>query len=475
MRSYSMRHSWTVWALVVVGAAGCGGEDETAAGPCPFQVAGECVGVPDQPVCDADYCTGGADCAQVVQVASQPELSAAAAGAAAGTCIALAPGRYDAVDLPGGVSLLGKGAGVVTLSSVSLGQGSGALLRGVHVEGGGVHLTGVQAGRIESVRVSASAQSGIDLADGSSVVMVTSEVLTSADYGIRGLGATGLTVERSVLADGEGPGLWVQCAEGCACATRPTVSLDRVLVARNAHVGVSLAGVQATLTQVDVLDTGQRGLTAGGGGLSVSACSELVVSDLRVEDAASFGVLVDGSSADFGTPGGEQGIIIVNTRVGMWLSNIATGADPAQTVEVHGAELAGNAGVGLGIDGGAQGIIIVNTRVADTWQTTLPVAEGGSSNVGDGLVWTGRAQVQIQGLTLSGNERLSMLIDGEVGAGSSLSEVTQIGGDEAKGIVHQQLPQGGTAPTVDDTVPTIASDVGRLHAVASAPQAPTAL
>ena len=103
--------------LLLLVPPGC--EDEPAPGCKDGHMVGSvCGGVPNDAVCEEDYCTEGVECAQVFQVDSGAAFNDAVAGATPGTCIALAPGNYGSVALPIGVSLLGKGADLVTVASI---------------------------------------------------------------------------------------------------------------------------------------------------------------------------------------------------------------------------------------------------------------------------------------------------------------------------------------------------------------------
>jgi len=56
------------------------------------RVGDVCAGVPNQPVCEEDFCTQGVACAGVLHADSDASFAAAVAGASPGACIALAPG-----------------------------------------------------------------------------------------------------------------------------------------------------------------------------------------------------------------------------------------------------------------------------------------------------------------------------------------------------------------------------------------------
>jgi hypothetical protein len=79
----------------------------------------------------------------------------------------------------------------------------------------------------------------------------------------------------------------------------------------------------------------------------------------------------------------------------------------------------------------------------------LPDGTPGSDELGDGLSWLGGATATIDGLTLSGNFRTSVLINEPVGVGSTIKNPVLSGGDDQKGILYQRVPTGGQLPTVE--------------------------
>jgi hypothetical protein len=126
----------------------------------------------------------------------------------------------------------------------------------------------------------------------------------------------------------------------------------------------------------------------------------------------------------------------------------------------------------VGVGGETVGIIIIcKTAVNGTKKTVLPVFEnemdlGTAKEVGDGLEWTGGAELQVDQLTLSGNERASLVIDGA--AKGTLTDVTQTAGDDAKGIVQQNYSMGDT-PTVGGSTPAVTKSATEVFTVPKAP------
>jgi hypothetical protein len=171
-------------SLSLVGLmAACGndteGHHEAVTCEADQQVGGVCVGVPSATLCSDDTCTDGVECASVVEATTDAEVTAALATAGAGDCLALAPGAYAQIDLPAGLSLLGRSAADVTVQGVTLGAGTGEVLRGLTVQTGGIVVDGARDARIESVRVDRSTGDGIALLGAASATIVTSEITGS--------------------------------------------------------------------------------------------------------------------------------------------------------------------------------------------------------------------------------------------------------------------------------------------------------
>jgi hypothetical protein len=448
--------------VVLIGAlTGCSSQSSSSACAPENQVRGVCAGVPPAAVCTSDPCTTGVVCAQVVQVGSDAELQAAARGAMAGACIALAPGGYGAVDLPGGVSLLGRAADAVTVGKVTVGAGQGGVLRGLTTAG--VHVEGAKGVKIESVLVLGSADTGVLVDAQSSVSLVTSTIEGSARYGLYAVDAADVSLDRVIIAGSGAPGLWVASSADCpAPGAAPTVEVTSSIVRDNHIAGVALFGAKATFQGVDILatvpgDAFHYGML--GGGLSIAACSDVDLKGMRVLDSKSFGVLVDGSAGTIGGSGTDEDIEIQRNVIGLAVQNVMA------PFKLEGAQLDQNQGVGINLGGGSQGVIICRSGVTNTVAKSLPVGVG-SKDVGDGLVWTDKSSAQISDLSLSGNALASVLIDGE--ASGLLDQVTLSGGDQTLGIVQQSF-MGGMQPTIMDGTPALQVDAGEVHPVPMPP------
>jgi hypothetical protein len=461
--------SVSIATCLAASLSGCdSAKEEPAVCPEGDVVDGQCAGVPPNAVCAEDSCTSGLDCAKVVSASDDPSLASAAASATAGTCIVLAPGSYSEVALPGGVSLLGKSADDVSVSGVTLGAGDGAVVRGLTVSTGGILVNGAQGARIEAVRVTGAEAVGIQIAAGSSVSLVTSTVEASAHHGVAVADGALVTIQQTILADNGGPGLWSACSADCACTARPDVAILASFVRDNHIGGVVVFTTDLSLQDVEITGTlpgDDWNFGLGGGGLSVAVCSDLSAMRLRSLDNTRYGVLIDDSSAQVGDPAGEPGIEISRNKIGFWAQNISKSA--AQTVNLDGATLESNEGVGVGVDGDSMGLIICKSGISGTTMGGLIVAGGDSQEIGDGILWLGGSEVLIDDVTISGSARASVLIDGE--AGGALSDVTLSGGDEAKGIVQQNYA-GGMQPQIGENTPALTSEAAELFTTPEAPE-----
>ncbi len=461
---------------------GCSSEPVLSPSPCPDadQISGVCVGVPPNDLCGGDSCTEGVVCASVVAAHSDAELTSKAAAASSGDCLALAPGHYGAVSLPGGVSLLGRSADAVMVDSITMAAGAGAVVRGLAVGSDGVEVKGATGVRFESIRVTgdpAVSRDGIALDPGSSASVVTSTIDGAGRIGVFAKDAD-VTLDRCIVSGAHFAGVWIQgshCSKDCACESRPTLTIKTSLIRDNHVLGLSAQGAAADLESTYVTNTkpGDTVLTAQlGAGVAVSSCSNFTAKkQLRVLDSADWGILVDGSTATLGeetTP--DEKVEISRNQRGLWIQNVVQNVAclaGKSCVMLHGGEVADNRGVGIGVAGSSRGIVFCKSIVSGTVSVPLfsSKVDGigtGAEDVGDGLSWLDGSEVTIEALTLSGNERQSLLIDGP--ASGRIMSMTLAGGDEGKPALQQKLPMGGAQPMLGNGV-SLATQVSRQFAV----------
>jgi parallel beta helix pectate lyase-like protein len=448
-------------------ALGCSDESEpTIDAGCPAEniVGGVCAGVPSQPLCEESVCTTGS-CSQVIQVTSQAELDAAIANASDGTCIALSPGSYGSVILPVGVSLFGHFHADTSVAAVTVLGGSDVRLRGFGVDGGTV-TTSSGTAHIDAVRISNSSGSGVVVNTGASTSIEHSTIELAGRYGIEAFNVDDVQVRSTVIAGNStsgGPGMWVQREMGCMGSGTVSATIEDSVLRGNKLVGLSLVGVSATIDNVAVRQSQVGPNFDAGGGVSISGCSTVTANALEVSDSADFGVLIDSSTVTLSTP------TVTNNLRGVWIQNV-TGS-----VTVDHATISNNTGVGVGIDGMSSSVTVQDSTITDTQMISLPVLVGGVSagaeEVGDGLAWLGNSFAIIENVSISTSARASVLIDGEVVMGSSITNLTLAGGDEQKGIVQQNLPMNGQQPNTSMS-PGVMPQPGEMFPVPVSPGIP---
>jgi hypothetical protein len=427
-------------ALLAFTVAQVGCEDsetapETAAACKDGNLVGDvCAGVPNEPLVEGDFYDDGA-CTKVHQVRDDTGVSNAASGAREGECIALAPGVYASFTAPEGVSVLGKGADFVTVGQIEV-SGSNVRVAGLTIDGGGL-VVGSGSTTGTAIRIQNSQGNAVEGSGAASVTLKQSEIVNAARYGVSAFETGNIDLQATLIKDGAGPGVWVQCTGGCECTGSSSLNMANVRISGNAIVGVAMVGTSAQMVNVEIAETTVGGDFQDGGGLSVAGCSQLDATNLTILDNADFGMLVDDSALDL------DGADVAGNLRGVWMQNI----DVSAAASIRNAFVDNNEGVGIGVAGGSVNVSVLDSDVSNTLEISLPVlvdgVSAGAEQVGDGLTWKGLSSVLIDNVNVSSSARASILIDGEVGSGSTIANVTLAGGDEGKGILQQNLPDGG--------------------------------
>lgn len=465
---------WFVLSIVgIVTVSGCTVDENITCTATNLQ-NGVCRGVPVTGACNEEASAENITCTSTVDVSGYDELKDALNGASSGKCILLDTGTYGNVVVPAGVSLIGQCAREVKLEGVTLSSGQGSVLRGIEIGQNGLVIDGATDVRLESIHVNGSLGTGVTMKAGSKVSMVDSMVTGSSRYGIVGVDGVSLTVKGSVIAENQGSGIVMQCSAECdACTSRPMLSVIDSIVRDNRVGGIDVFSTDVTMNGVDIRGTlqGDSFLAfKGGGNLSVAACSNLLEArQLRLENAFSYGALVDASFARFGHVDDAEGSVAIRgNEIGLWVQNGADGS----TSEMHGGLFEDNRGVGLGIKGETQAWIFCKGKIMNTAEVSIPTDGASSEPVGHGIVWRDKASVKIEDVTVSASARVPVLIDGPLNPmgsmASELKNLTLTGGDDMKGIWQQNLPMGGLQPTVTNA-PAIQTDMAEKFAVPKAP------
>jgi hypothetical protein len=467
-----MKRALFVAAVVMAMPLGCGSDDpapETTSAACAADhvVGAACAGVPSGKLCEGGGCAP-ASCTSTVFANSDADLQAAVGSATDGTCIVLGAGIFSAITLPPvRVGVYAEAPSVTTVSSVTITGGDDVELSGFSTAS--VTLS-AGTGRLDALRIENSPNDGVSVGAGASVTIERSEIRGAARYGVSGFDSGSVTLNGSVIEDNLGPGLWLQTGNGgsaCGTAADPSLitgSVTNSVFRKNRLVGIAIARAQlVTIDNVIVADTNVGGQFDGGGGVSVAYCSTVNATDLQILDSADFGMLVHDSSLSL-----NGGTIDGNLR-GLWIQNVGTSM--LGSVTVNNASLDRNTGVGIGIANNSTNVSINTTAISNTEFVSLPVLINGvsasSDEVGDGINWQGLSQVVLGSVTVSGSARASVLIDGEVASGSSVTNLALEGGDESKGIVQQNLPSSGTQPVTSGTTPSVTTNGSETFSVPS--------
>lgn len=410
-------------------------------------VGDACVGVPSGPLCEGTGCAP-AECSSVTVVTDDPSLTQAIDDAPDGGCIVLAPGHYSGVFIPAKrLGIYGESPDTtevasVTVSGSELATCSGFSTGSISVESGNILVI--------ATRIVDSFSDSIYVAAGGSAKVERSEILRAGRYAVSAFDAT-IDVTTTIIEDPAGPGVWAQCANGCDCPSPLYANISDTVVRGSAIVGVSLVGVRGTIDNIEVSGTTVGNNFEAGGGVSIAHCSDVIATDMDIEDSADFGLLVHDSALDL-----NGGVIAGNLR-GVWVQNV--GQSFAASVSIRNASVTRNQGVGVGVDGGSSDVLLADSTIDDTESVSLPVLVGGVSagaaEVGDGIAWKALSSMAIERVAVSGSSRASVLIDGAVGSGSSIADLVLAGGDETKGILQQSLPQGGNEPITSGTTPPV--------------------
>jgi hypothetical protein len=249
----------------------------------------------------------------------------------ANTVVALSQGTFsEAVNVPGGVVLVGACAGASTIAmpapmasgavvhfgaggglwNVSITEATGLTGAGVSVTGGMIHLFGVVVfdvggagialdgatvdAALDGVLVRRSSGDGIECSGGANA-----HVNDSAIEGGRGIGfharmpSTSLVLDRvSVRERLEDPTTWVS---GVYVERGATVQADGLLVHRGTSEGVRIDTSTADLQDVYVSETRSGAKSNVGVGVHFSAGTNATLGRASIANNATFGMVIDGA------------------------------------------------------------------------------------------------------------------------------------------------------------------------------------
>lgn len=431
-------HAFHLSLLLLTLGQGCAGkiENSSATGPSCLgaELDGQCIGATKSKLCGGETCVSGASCSAIHIVKPSDDIQAIAAAASPGECLALTAGSFASVDVTSGVSLLGVGKGATSILGVQVQSGSGtSLLRGMSVTKFGVFVTNDSNATIDQLEISTTTPSdaanragAIFVADGASVDVRDSTILSSAGYGLLATDASSVTLARTVISQTDESGFWVQCTAQCDCVTPTTVSLDNVLL--NSTAGLTLIAANATFETLSLKNTASGlGIFSGGAtaqGLVVASCSTVVGNNIEHTNGFGTGLFVDQSSVTItGGTKKKPTLSISQQAVG---GIVIRDLDPSrnQQVTLEGFELSDNALVGVSATFTSLDVRLSHGTIQGTQSVSIVGSTGGTVEVGDGLVWADGSRLILDDIDISSSARVNLVLDGDAGSGSTVANVT---------------------------------------------------
>jgi hypothetical protein len=468
MTSMRPTHVLAAFALSCLGATACGStvigtENEIEGDPCPGPMIDDtCIGVTPAGRCHAQAWTQGVNCSAVQSASDEASLQQRLAAASPGECIDLARGEYGDHLVPDGVSILGRGWDCVSMGSLTMAGTSavrGARVRGVTADQGG-HL------ELRELWIEGGSADGIQLLAGTSANLQHVTLNRSSRYAVAAFDSGSVSLEATFIHEPVGPGVWFQCGEMAGdCQPGPDrLTLRSSQIVRAAIVGLSAVNADAVLDDVDIVETTVGENFEGGVGLSL-ASSRIEATGLRVRASYGAGVLCFNCDGSFGAAGQGRGVVLDENLRGFWA---ATNEPAMHSVSLTNATLSDNSGMSVSVLNDLTAVID-DVVIRRTNMVALPVLVNGVSasaeDVGDGIEWGYSATVIMRDVTVGPSARVPILINGDVGEGSSIERLRLVDGDDVVGIVHQNRSIDGETPMLGEDVPEPTTSSDELYAM----------
>ncbi|MBW2733552.1 MAG: right-handed parallel beta-helix repeat-containing protein [Deltaproteobacteria bacterium] len=487
-------------ALACLTFSACGGVKDPPKEPepiCSEQLAdGTCVGLTYPVICHADVCAEGVACERTYHVDAHAggaadgssgapflALTDAAEVAVAGDCIVVKAGRYSALSLAGGVSLLGSGAANVSIvgssdtPALSIKDGQGGWIRGLTLsgEGRGLSLLRVKKIQVEQVVIDGVREVGLDirqstavtlthvsvrgcrgnvagefgvgvvLADGSMADFNRVVVAESAAEGIL-VAEAGLTLKDAKILRNGVSGVSIACvvAEGCGDSLIST--LEGVELSGNQHVSLLIRGATVRATKLDVTHTQQaKGTLARA--VEVQDGASVEISESWVHHNQGMGILIDRSTGKL-----QGNRIEENAERGIWLQSIGQG------FELLNNDVLKNQLVGIGMLSSVK-VRVMGGQVMSTAEKAF-LNNADTIVVGDGLQILDGSEATVSGVHIGENDRVALLVDAST---STVRDCTLDGGEAAlivqnaliseQSFVNNQRESGAALQPVSPQIP----------------------
>lgn len=356
----------------------------------------------------------GVSCSTSTSASDAASARTALAGAAAGTCVVLAPGSYAGpFTVPAGVALVAQ-------------NGSRATVTGGTAQ-----------------------EPAISLAEGSQLAVI--DVLDAAGVAVA-VRASNAVLSNVTVTGAKNAALAVLCKDGvtagaAACASGNVALTDVVLT--TSTLGLWVSGAHVTWKGGGSNNHAGTALTAAAGVIAQDG-AKLDLENVTVEKNQGVGVLVDGAAT---TASIKNAVVNENGERGIWAQRLG-GTLAAPALKIEGTQVTKNKIVGVGAIE-SRGIIIVSGKIANTVAAPLVTNLAGTEQVGDGLgIFSGStdfnvdteldANARTAGLIDGADERGIIIVSGKVGPGAS----------GLKLVVQNTKAAAVQIPAADVSVPT---------------------
>jgi len=238
-------------------------------------------------------------------------------------------------------------------------------------------------------------------------------------------------IVRVEVAHAKVAGIVVTCT-GTSCLESSNEIEMRDTDVTESELGVWVGGARLRMENGSVNQQSTTHL-AGGYGVVATAGAHLAMHGTVVADNHSVGVLIDGSAtlADL-----DNVEVRGNQGRGVWVQRlVASIASPGVTVS-GGSLITGNRIAGLGVVA-STGVVVTDTEISGTVLAPAVTDDTMLAEVGDGLgVFKLSGDIQLDGVTLSANQRAQLLID-EGGTGIDVVDITVTATGSQEGAVMQ--------------------------------------
>jgi len=415
-------------------------------------------------------------------------LADAAAKAVSGDCVLVGRGAYSTAQFSGGVNVLGVGPSSSSITpaagsawALAIKNGAGGVVRGFGLSGSSVGLVinGVKGLRVEQVVVSGATGVGLfastatnltlnqvtvrdtknskvgagtsDSAMGlvlvGSSVAKLNRVLVSSNAQL-GLLSSDSAVEISTSAftsnggtmNKTSSGVVISCSSLTSCKALAASKMSSVEMHNNFGASLIVAGCKADISKVKINGNKRaadimRGIQVQGyfkydgqGKVLESLGAQFTMADSTIANGEGQGVIIDFSTATL-----KNNKVSSNQGRGIWVQR--TRSAVGQKVLLENNTVSDNQMVAIG-GTDSQDVTIKGGTVSGTKLYPILVG-GGVKKSGDGIQTLEGSSFTVEGVTVSKNERASIVVDGASTASTVTNCTIQKVGATDDGILGQ--------------------------------------